>query len=83
MGTTPAKTGGGATNPWVQFTNPWERIVKACTQIMNLWVRIKKTEGTVYKIGAHGLEFCVYSVLIRGHDLLNRGNSLRICEYSL
>ncbi len=33
-----AKTGGGATNPWVQFTNPWEGIANVCARIMNLWV---------------------------------------------
>ncbi len=51
-----------------EFTNPRERIAKACTWIMNLWVRIQKRG---------------YGLLIRGHDLLNRGNSLRICEYGL
>ncbi len=42
-----------------------------------------ETKVMVYKIWVHRLEIRGYVLLIREHDLLNRGNSLRICEYGL
>ncbi len=64
------------------FTNPREGIAKACTDYEFVGTD-SKTEGTVYKIWAHGLEVRGYGLLICRHDLLNWGNSLRIREYGL
>jgi hypothetical protein len=75
-----AQTGGGATNPWVRITNPWVRIAKAWARFMNLWVQIQQKLKTRFtnlraRIGTRG-----YGLLIRGHELLNQGNSIRIRE---
>ncbi len=42
-----------------------------------------QTCGNKLRMRAHRLEICGYGLLTHRHDLLDRWNGLRICEYGL